>query len=614
MTTYEEEVRGSFSRMATDELHDRFRSGHLTEAAMALALAELKVRGVDPNDPSSIERNENADTRDAEAGLHEPLGGGIGSAVVKKLLLAALIGIIPFVGYLVGSYVRWDFEGQWLEVVQRNLGAKGEAAVRSGEFTLNGYCASPDGSTESACSTYHNVLLLQDASIWALVVGTALIVTIIAAARFASRNRNLLVTLFSPGIKLVLFVLFALIIVQGAIATYAAYIFEATAFHRVHFYIIGAIGIGAVIGAFTMINAGMSISRRANSIAIGKSVTREEQSQLWEFVTGLAQRLGAQPPRHVVIGLEPTFYVTSADVTVVPGQTIHRDETLYLSLPLMRILSREELAAVVGHELGHFRGEDTKFSLRFYPIYAGTAQALAAIQSSDRGASSVALLPAFAILSLFLEEFAKAEREIGRERELEADKAGASVASARAVATSLLKIGAFAMLWSSIRSAMIEALNQGKAYTNVSTFYAEVAASSAKPELVDQVAKQATVHPTDTHPPTGQRIEALGLTVSDLRNEALQVDASSSSALLLDKVTEMEEFLTEVEHRVLIELGHATLPDPVTQTATQHDISEPLGLCPNCDRVIPLASQECSHCKARFGEGSSWKIEPMSKA
>lgn len=225
------------------------------------------------------------------------------------------------------------------------------------------------------------------------------------------------------------------------------------------------------------------------------------------------------------------------------------------------------------------------------------------------------MLPAFAMLSLFLEEFAKAERSIGRERELEADKAGASVASPRAIATSLLKIGAFAGLWSSIRSAMIDALNQGKAYTNVSTFYVEVAASSAKPELVDEVAKVATAHPTDTHPPTGLRVEALGLSVAALRNDALQFEPNSCSANLLQKMTELEELLTEIEHRVLLELGYAKLPKATAQMENQQPSTrEVLGLCPSCDRAIPVDSQECPFCKAQFGEGSTWKVEPMSKA
>jgi len=41
----------------------------------------------------------------------------------------------------------------------------------------------------------------------------------------------------------------------------------------------------------------------------------------------------------------------------------------------------------------------------------------------------------------------------------------------------------------------------------------------------------------------------------------LQIDPNRSSALLLDNLAELEEFLTEVEHRVLIEAGYATPPE-----------------------------------------------------
>lgn len=37
----------------------------------------------------------------------------------------------------------------------------------------------------------------------------------------------------------------------------------------------------------------------------------------------------------------------------------------------------------------------------------------------------------------------------------------------------------------------------------------------------------------------------------------------------------------------------------------------PKGKCPNCDRIIKLHTDECPHCKASFGIGSSWKIKPL---
>lgn len=485
----------------------------------------------------------------------------------RFLLLIALIAGIPVGGYLAGIYVESDFKTQWANLIAKEFGEKGLEALKTGQLSLERLCEAPQAATESVCQTYSYVQFLQNASAFAFVAGLALLLAIFLGARLASTNRTLLLTVFSPGIKVVLLALFGLILVQGAIATYGAYIVESTAIHRVHFVLIGGIGLGALLGAVAMIKAGFSISKRASTSVLGKSISEATEPVLWRLVKDTATRLGATPPKNIIIGLEPNFYVTSADVVVYPSASKQSDETLYLSLPLMRILSTEELTAVIGHELGHFRGEDTKFSLCFYPIYAGTAQALTALEGrSENKAGRLALLPAFAILSFFMEQFAKAERTLGRNRELEADKAGASVASGRALATSLLKIGAFAPLWGSIRTAIVEALNQGKAYTNVSALYADVAASSGKPELLEEVAATATTHPTDTHPPTAARIQAMGLSVAELKQDALTINADTSSANLLTHLTEIEEELTDLEHRFLLEIGAAKLPEGEEQS------------------------------------------------
>ena len=238
----------------------------------------------------------------------------------------------------------------------------------------------------------------------------------------------------------------------------------------------------------------------------------------------------------------------------------------------MRILSSEELSAVIGHELGHFRGKDTKFSLRFYPIYTGTIRALAALENeSNTGTNSLALIPAMAVLSFFMEQFARSERTIGRTRELEADKAGVSISSSRALATSLLKIGAFAPLWVTIQSAMIKALNSGKSYANVSTIYAEMAIKNNNPALLDEIADSATTHPTDTHPPTTLRIETLGLSVAELRDSALNIDVHNSSTNLLSSVNLIEEELTQIEHDVLLHHGMAKLPEIESDSIDKYD-------------------------------------------
>ena len=93
----------------------------------------------------------------------------------------------------------------------------------------------------------------------------------------------------------------------------------------------------------------------------------------------------------------------------------------------------------------------------------------------------IALLPAIAILSYFLECFSVAESRISRIRELEADKEGAVVSSETAMVSSLVKLHAFSGAWSSIEEATIENLHKGKAFVNISKTFAE-----AMPEKVDK--------------------------------------------------------------------------------------------------------------------------------
>lgn len=38
----------------------------------------------------------------------------------------------------------------------------------------------------------------------------------------------------------------------------------------------------------------------------------------------------------------------------------------------------------------------------------------------------------------------------------------------------------------------------------------------------------------------------------------------------------------------------------------------PQGECPNCKRIIPLASESCPSCKSIFGPHSAWKIKALS--
>ena len=130
------------------------------------------------------------------------------------------------------------------------------------------------------------------------------------------------------------------------------------------------------------------------------------------------------------------------------------------------------------------------------------------------------LLPAFVMLSYFLDSFSDSEKAISRERELAADTEAAKIGTARDLATALVKLHAFSDAWLAIRQEMKRALGQGKQLINASTFFAEVSRNMASNEVINGVSEEGPVHPTDTHPPLSQRLKNLNLTFEEVCHDA----------------------------------------------------------------------------------------------
>ena len=493
------------------------------------------------------------------------------STLKRFALLLLIIMAIPIFGVLVGSFAKARSEGKYFDLIKEKWGEEVAKKATTGEFSLEKVSQKPELANDSFAQNYNYVRLLRDASLTTMVVGISLPLLILFAGLFASIHRRLLLLLFAPGLKLVLVILFGLILAQGAIATFGIFVLETTLANTYHPILIGSIGLAAAVGAISMIVAGFSISKRVSLSIHGIRISREDEPILWAFVADIAKKLGASIPKNIVVGLEPTFFATNADVTVYPQGAKFSGETLYLSLPFIRIFSMGELKAVVGHELGHFRGEDTRYSLKFYPIYSGTQQAIQALMAgTDNSAGSLTILPGYVLLMFFMERFALAESKISRFRELKADQAGSEVSSSIALITSLLKMGAFASLWPELRKSMADALNQGKAITNASSLYAESAADSMTPEVLFETIHTSIPHPTDSHPTTAQRISNLGLSLDELKASIVASDANDSAVTLLSNPAELEKEITRFEHQVLLALGVAKLPEDEPSVDGEH--------------------------------------------
>ena len=248
-------------------------------------------------------------------------------------------------------------------------------------------------------------------------------------------------------------------------------------------------------------------------------------------------------------------------MTCLDGRLFGR--TLYCSLPLARILTKGELRAIIGHELGHYKGLDTKFSQRFYPIYRGTASSIAALQAAGQeGSRAIALLPAIAVLSFFYECFALAENAISRERELAADREGGNVTNKETIAAALVKVHAFSGLWENLTTAAEGALREGKMFVNASKTYADVVTDNVSLDSLEGLADRELSHPTDSHPPLGVRLEALRLRIQDVSSAALAVSPTDPAIALLPNPEATEEEISAAYQAILarqlgIDLGKA---------------------------------------------------------
>lgn len=235
--------------------------------------------------------------------------------------------------------------------------------------------------------------------------------------------------------------------------------------------------------------------------AMSREVTPEEAPELWQVVRRAAERLKTSPPDRILIGLQFNFYVTELAVRHDGGRT--EGKTLYFSFPLLKQLSEEEVVAIIGHELGHFIGEDTKLTRKFYPLrLKANATVMALASSGWIGWPSVQLL------SYFTWCFSETERLASRARELLADQKAAELTSPQIAAQALLR---FQVACEAFQRGLKEAVKD-KALDPLNMQLQTIVQEKLAPEETfwTQLFEKRLPHPLDTHPPLHVRLEALG--------------------------------------------------------------------------------------------------------
>ena len=249
---------------------------------------------------------------------------------------------------------------------------------------------------------------------------------------------------------------------------------------------------------------------------LGRRVLRQDAPGLWSLVDGLARDQGAMPPDNIVVGLTDGFFVTAFDVALWPHAAQLTGRSLHVPLPYLAMLSRAESTVIICHELAHFAGEDTAYSQRFLPVYAGIEQSLSRISDgrrlSGKGASALGLYPATALGLQMMEVFDTSVKHWSRVREFAADAASIQQAGAAAAGTALIRTGGIAAVVDGVLDETAQ--RPADAPGDLVAAMVERAEQDGFGDPASRL-EDCQPHPTDTHPPTLQRIKAVGLAADE---------------------------------------------------------------------------------------------------
>lgn len=352
---------------------------------------------------------------------------------------------------------------------------------------------------------------MKVASIAVLGFSAAFFAAMKAFGAISARSRKALLRLFRPTYFSAAATLPLLTLANAALLIGAIYFGESLLIERVHVKLIFLIGAGALLGCGAVVKSVFEAFKK-EAMELEGSIAAEG-SPLQEFVRSLSEEIGAERIDNVVVGDAMTFFATESAVKI--GGTVLKGKTVYLSRPIAEHLSLAELKSIVAHELGHFKGFDTAYSVKFYPIYRGLGLSLARLAKASSGAMALALIPTRVMYGNLYQSFALSEKKHSRERELAADAEAVRTSDGLAFSTALLKTSALLDVWGkAVEKARGAAPEEGDEDALALKFFGEADKRISEDDC-ERMLEAEVFHPFDSHPRVKERILATGIEPAD---------------------------------------------------------------------------------------------------
>jgi Zn-dependent protease with chaperone function len=437
-------------------------------------------------------------------------------SLLIRFTLLSLVGLflIPGVTYWFTGHAGASQTRQLRSALARDLASDTRLAVderaalqdRFGTLTVAGLCggAEPDLAALRAevCATTAPVgqfQLARRVSGGLLLLGLATLVLIATLALLAYHVPRQQTRAFLAGWWSLRAISAAEIALQGVLVVWLSFWLTAFFFE---IYAVKLILVAAALAGMGVYIAVRAILRRAplDNAVSGELLDERQAPELWARIRHFAQRIGTAPPAHVVGGVDANFFVTETPLQV--QDRVLQGRSLFVSLPLLRAMERDEADAVLAHELAHFQGGDTKEGAALGPRLNAYAHYMDALEGN------LLTLLALFVLSLFRAAFELARMRESRAREFAADRAAAAMTSSHAVSRALVRIAGYSHYRGTVEQELFAQASRHQEALRLGERVATGLAAFAQSEQFRTSITGAQVpHPFDSHPPLVQRMD-----------------------------------------------------------------------------------------------------------
>lgn len=430
------------------------------------------------------------------------------------ILPALLLFVIPLFSWWFFHHVQADYDAQFLAAVERSIKKDTEATEAQRAKLLEYFQRVPVSQIVTSSDPKKRSLVSENMrfrlavfrwmiriSVFSVVSGIAVFVVAGLSVLFSLRSQLAQYYSLSVGWHLLRVFSTLQVLAQGTLVVALSFWVTAYWFQS---YIPKLIILAAILALAASAAIIAAIFKKIDDKfeIDGCVIERTPESPLWADLDRICKTVGTAPPDRIIAGIDNNFFVTEHPITV-EGK-VHTGRTLYVSLSLLKVLQGSQADAVMAHEMAHFSGNDTLYSRKISPLlnrYEIYLQAL----------SQGLALPVFYYLMCFRALFQISLGKLRKQREFRADQIAAQVTSPQDIAQSLLKISAYSEYRHKVEQELFDTENVLESVNishRVATGFNGFACAFAKE---GKLAELETAHPFDSHPPTKERWEAVGI-------------------------------------------------------------------------------------------------------